>query len=310
MPSVLYPISRNTDSAGDGDHGAFEAPARSLRACASGLFVLGKDIAERLGSFVGGLGSPDRAARSRSSMLGLDMRRYLIYCGIIPTGISSVPPIHSPAGSASSAPRISSGFCCSRRWPYTLPDRRRFRDRSAGGAGHRAGPRAQDPGAGFHPRPHSVDRAETGAGIRADRLHRTASRAVLAGAAAAGGVGRHRPGSARHAGVHAAGGGAYLSFLLFVATSVAGDLRCELLVRVVFLAMVGNLANTLAEDLRMRSRRYRQTAEQLAEANAQLRQAEEAVRRSDRLAAWGSFRPVWRTNCAIPWAPSRRRPKC
>lgn len=56
-----------------------------------------------------------------------------------------------------------------------------------------------------------------------------------------------------------------------------------------FLVMVGNLVNALAEDLRMESEKNRRTAEQLAQANLQLRQAEEAVRRSDRLAALGQL---------------------
>jgi signal transduction histidine kinase len=52
---------------------------------------------------------------------------------------------------------------------------------------------------------------------------------------------------------------------------------------------VGNLVNILAEELRVRSTQYRQTAERLADANAQIQQAEEAVRRSDRLAALGQL---------------------
>ena len=59
--------------------------------------------------------------------------------------------------------------------------------------------------------------------------------------------------------------------------------------RVVFLMMAGNLANTLAEDLRIQSLQSRRTAEQLAAANRQLQEAEEAVRRSDRLAALGQL---------------------
>jgi signal transduction histidine kinase len=85
-------------------------------------------------------------------------------------------------------------------------------------------------------------------------------------------------------------GGAYLSYWVFVANSQAWQgYFVEMLVRVVFLAMGGILTNALAEDLRIQTRRSRQTAEQLAEANAQLRQAEEAVRRSDRLAALGQL---------------------
>jgi len=85
-------------------------------------------------------------------------------------------------------------------------------------------------------------------------------------------------------------GGAYLSYWGFVANSQAWKgYFVEMLVRVVFLAVGGILTNALAEDLRIQTKRYRQTAEQLAEANAQLRQAEEAVRRSDRLAALGQL---------------------
>ena len=81
--------------------------------------------------------------------------------------------------------------------------------------------------------------------------------------------------------------GAYLSYLAWLVNWQ--EYLVDMVVRVVFLAMGGILANALAEDLRIQTRRYRQTAEQLAGANAQLRQAEEAVRRSDRLAALGQL---------------------
>jgi len=82
--------------------------------------------------------------------------------------------------------------------------------------------------------------------------------------------------------------GAYSSFLAFpnVDWFEWVDLAVE---RIVFLAMVGTLANMLAEDLRIQSAKYRRTAEELSQANAQIRQAEEAVRRSDRLAALGQL---------------------
>jgi two-component system, NtrC family, sensor histidine kinase HydH len=79
--------------------------------------------------------------------------------------------------------------------------------------------------------------------------------------------------------------GAYLSFAAWADASRTLDLAG----RIVFLAMAGNLANTLAEDLRIQSRKYRSAAEQLAEANLHIQQAEEAVRRSDRLAALGQL---------------------
>jgi two-component system sensor histidine kinase HydH len=63
----------------------------------------------------------------------------------------------------------------------------------------------------------------------------------------------------------------------------------ELVLRVVFLSMVGTLANALAEDLRIQTQRSRRAAEQLTAANAQIQQAEENVRRSDRLAALGQL---------------------
>jgi len=81
--------------------------------------------------------------------------------------------------------------------------------------------------------------------------------------------------------------GAYLSYLAWPANW--HEYLADVLVRVVCMAMGGILANALAEDLRIQTKRYRQTAEQLAEANAQLRQAEEAVRRSERLAALGQL---------------------
>lgn len=84
-------------------------------------------------------------------------------------------------------------------------------------------------------------------------------------------------------------GVAYLSFLLWVDFSSVTVEWPVLLIRIAFLAMVGNLANILAEDLRVQSQNSRRAAEQLAEANRQIQQAEEAVRRSERLAALGQL---------------------
>jgi two-component system, NtrC family, sensor histidine kinase HydH len=86
--------------------------------------------------------------------------------------------------------------------------------------------------------------------------------------------------------------GTYLVFLLYIDWTqyvLEFSEATELVLRVVFFAMVGTLANTLAEDLREQSSKYRRTAEKLADANLQIRQAEEAVRRSDRLAALGQL---------------------
>lgn len=84
--------------------------------------------------------------------------------------------------------------------------------------------------------------------------------------------------------------GAYLSFLFFIHSSRWSEMDLtDFWLRAILFGMAGNLANTLAEELRRRSTQYRQTAEQLAEANVHIRQAEEAVRRSDRLAALGQL---------------------
>ena len=78
---------------------------------------------------------------------------------------------------------------------------------------------------------------------------------------------------------------AYLAFVLIKENPFSSVLP----IRVAFLMMIGILANTLAEDLRVQSEKHRRTAEQLAEANLHIQQAEDAVRRSDRLAALGQL---------------------
>jgi two-component system, NtrC family, sensor histidine kinase HydH len=87
-------------------------------------------------------------------------------------------------------------------------------------------------------------------------------------------------------------GGVYLSFLLYLDWSryviEASDIQ-ELALRVTFLAMAGNLVNMLASDLRVESANSRRAAQQLAQANLHLQEAEDAVRRSDRLAALGQL---------------------
>ena len=83
--------------------------------------------------------------------------------------------------------------------------------------------------------------------------------------------------------------GAYLSFLLFLPGRLAEEDLVEFWLRAILFGMAGNLVNILAEELRLRSTQYRQTAERLAEANVHIREAEDAARRSDRLAALGQL---------------------
>ncbi|MFN7997965.1 MAG: ATP-binding protein [Bryobacteraceae bacterium] len=86
--------------------------------------------------------------------------------------------------------------------------------------------------------------------------------------------------------------GAYISFVLFVNPAQfeigPAEMR-ELALRVIFLASAGNLANTLAEAIRVQFAKTKAVATHLAEANRELQAAEAAVRRSDRLAALGQL---------------------
>jgi two-component system, NtrC family, sensor histidine kinase HydH len=79
----------------------------------------------------------------------------------------------------------------------------------------------------------------------------------------------------------------YLVFLIWVRDP--SEVVVDPLPRLVLLAMIGNLATSVAEDLRGQTRKARAAAEQLAAANLQLQQAEEEKRRADRLAALGQL---------------------
>ncbi len=86
--------------------------------------------------------------------------------------------------------------------------------------------------------------------------------------------------------------GSYLSFLLFIDWSryvLPPDQIPEITLRVSFLAVIGYLTERLAEANRIEARKAQAVAEQLAEANRNLREAEAAVRRSERLAALGQL---------------------
>jgi signal transduction histidine kinase len=82
--------------------------------------------------------------------------------------------------------------------------------------------------------------------------------------------------------------GVYAFFILYVPWQQVVD-KDEVARRLILLAMAGTIANALAEALRVQSGKFRAVAEQLSEANRNLREAEAAVRRSDRLAALGQL---------------------
>ena len=85
--------------------------------------------------------------------------------------------------------------------------------------------------------------------------------------------------------------GMYLSFLFFLGPNqeIAPEDRGELILRALFLPAVGFLTNQLAEANREEARKSQAAAEELAEANRHLEEAEAQVRRADRLAALGQL---------------------
>ncbi len=93
--------------------------------------------------------------------------------------------------------------------------------------------------------------------------------------------------------VGALAAGCYFSFLLFIDPAryvIPADQMRELWLRVILLlGVVGFATHQLVEARRVQARRYRQVAEQLAEANRSLSAAEAEVRRSERLAALGQL---------------------
>ena len=81
----------------------------------------------------------------------------------------------------------------------------------------------------------------------------------------------------------------YLSFLLFLGPNEEIEDKGELLLRVLFLPVVGFLTNQLAQANRDEAHKSQAVAEELAEANRHLEEAEAEVRRADRLAALGQL---------------------
>ncbi len=86
--------------------------------------------------------------------------------------------------------------------------------------------------------------------------------------------------------------GIYLSFLSLLESRnqyVPSDQVGELLLRVLFLPVVGFLTNQLAQANREEAMKLQATAAELEQANASLKNAEADVRRADRLAALGQL---------------------
>ncbi len=84
----------------------------------------------------------------------------------------------------------------------------------------------------------------------------------------------------------------YYSFLLFLDLSDLTRYSLDwqaIFLKMVFLPVVGYLTHTLAQSNREETRKYQKAAEELAIANENLRKAEAAIRRSERLAALGQL---------------------
>lgn len=85
--------------------------------------------------------------------------------------------------------------------------------------------------------------------------------------------------------------GTYLSFLLYLGPQqyIPQEDMQVFFLRVSILPVVGYLTHELAESTRAEARRSQGVADQLAEANRNLKEAEAAARRSERLAALGQL---------------------
>jgi two-component system, NtrC family, sensor histidine kinase HydH len=85
--------------------------------------------------------------------------------------------------------------------------------------------------------------------------------------------------------------GAYLSFWLRLPPNlyIPREEIPQLVLRCVVMLLSGFLAHQLAEATRIQARKYQAAAEQLSEANRSLKEAEAAMRRSERLAALGQL---------------------
>src|ERR1700686_4839678 len=84
----------------------------------------------------------------------------------------------------------------------------------------------------------------------------------------------------------------YLSFLFFLdweTQTIPPDQQLELALRILSLLLAGYLTYQLADENRKTARKYQALAEQLAEANQSLKEAEAQVRRTERVAALGQL---------------------
>jgi two-component system, NtrC family, sensor histidine kinase HydH len=83
----------------------------------------------------------------------------------------------------------------------------------------------------------------------------------------------------------------YLSFLVFIGENqfIPEDQQLELILRTIFLPVVGYLTHDLANANLLEAQRAQAAVEKLALANKSLKEAEAQVRRSDRLAALGQL---------------------
>jgi two-component system sensor histidine kinase HydH len=83
----------------------------------------------------------------------------------------------------------------------------------------------------------------------------------------------------------------YLSFLVFIREDqyISSEGALELILRAIFLPVVGYLTNELAASSRIETQKAQAAAQDLAEANRSLKEAQSQARRADRLAALGQL---------------------
>lgn len=83
--------------------------------------------------------------------------------------------------------------------------------------------------------------------------------------------------------------GSFFAFLPVFNVTLDPEEGRLIFLRFVWLPVVGVLTHQLAAEMRLRARKYQAVAEQLADTNVSLQEAEDAVRRADRLAALGQL---------------------
>ena len=96
-----------------------------------------------------------------------------------------------------------------------------------------------------------------------------------------------------------------MSFLVFLGENefIPEDQIPELVLRTLFLPVVGYLTYQLAQANQEEKHKAQQAAEELASANRSLKKPKPKCAAPSAWRPWDNSPPAWRTSCAIRWAP-------